>query len=463
MTNRWGEVIDAALTQDLCEALVQQSSGPLPDAVEREARRTLLNVLATTIGASHQPAVDILVAHSRAHGGEGTIPLPGRSERTDPIHAALVIGFAGHLDDFDDTHLETVIHPGAATLAATYVTALETRATGADALTAFALGCEAQLRIGSAMSPSHYDTGWHITGTCGVIGAAIAAGLLLGLTADELASTVGIAASQTVGVREAFGTMTKPFHPGKAAANGILAARLATSGFTGNPEVLEHRQGYFAALSEEVDPDRLRQDYEDGWELLKNTYKPYPCGIVIHPVIDAAIGLHDEEAPDIAAIEFVRIRCHPLVVELTGNPDPADGLEARFSAIHGAAVGLAEGRAGLPQYADERVRSQELVELRGKTELVVDEALERDAATVEVRLDGRSVQHHVDHARGSLARPLSDEELEDKVRGLVEPVLPGVTELLLARVRQLSDGGFDELARACIPDHDALEQTERLP
>jgi 2-methylcitrate dehydratase PrpD len=448
-------VIDAALTQDLCEALVERSSVPLPSAVDREARRTLLNVVATTIGASAQPGVDILLAHADAHGGVGTIPVPGRSERTDPLHAALVIGFAAHLDDFDDTHLETVIHPGAATLAATYVTALETGATGPDVLTAFALGCEAQLRVGSAMSPSHYDTGWHITGTCGVIGAAVAAGLLLELSADELASAVGVAASQTVGLREAFGTMTKPFHPGKAAVNGMLAARLASRGFTGNAGVLEDRQGYFVALSEEVDPARLRQDYEDEWELLKNTYKPYPCGIVIHPVIDAAIGVHEQDAPDIASIESVRVRCHPLVVELTGNPDPTDGLEARFSAIHGAAVGLAEGRAGLPQYADDRVRSQELIELRAKTELVVDDALARDAATVEVQVDGRSLRHHVPHARGSLARPLSDQELEDKVRGLVEPVLPGATDPLLARVRELTDGGFDELVRACVPAHDA--------
>jgi 2-methylcitrate dehydratase PrpD len=421
---------------ELARELRRSHCEGLPPQVAREAERSLLNVLGTSVGASRQRAVEIVLELAAAAGGDAVAPVPGRRERADAHHAALATGIAAHLDDYDDTHLVTVIHPGAASLAAGLPAATAARATGAAFLSAFALGIEAQLRAGVAMSPWHYDEGWHITGTVGPLGAAFTAGLLAGLDADRLAHAAGLACGMTLGHREAFGTMTKSFHPGKAAANGLLAVRLAAAGRTAPAGVLE---AYFRALSPRSEPASVTGGLGTRWEILANTYKPYPCGIVCHPAIDAGIALSARAGPP-DRVEAIAIHCNPLVVELTGNPDPKDGLQARFSTVHGAVAGLADGEVGLAQYADARVRSADLVRLRSLTRLEPDPAIPRDAVRVEVRLAGGEVlEEVVEHARGSLQRPLDDRELLDKVRRLVEPVLPGRTGDVAAAVSSLAE------------------------
>lgn len=427
-----------SLTREFCERLVDLSKQPLPDDIRDEACRSMINVLGTAVGASQHEAVNAVVEVGRQHGGRAVAHVPGRDDRLDLLYSALSIGLAAHIDDFDDTHLETVIHPSAATLGAVLPLSLERDVVGSDALRAFALGCEAQLRIGVAMSPWHYDEGWHITGTCGVIGAAVAAGILIELDAEKLSQAVGIAASETLGHRETFGSTIKSFHPGKAATNGLLAALLAERDFTASSQVLEAPRGFFNVLSSYYEPARVTERLGDDWELSHNTYKPYPCGIVSHPAIDAAVALSPEvPAPD--EIAGVTVWCHPLVSELTGNAEPQSGLEARFSTIHGVAAGLVDGRVGLPQYEDSRVADPKIASLRRMVQLKVDEACTRDAAVVEVELEeGRLLSHSVEHARGSLARPLTNEELHEKVRALIEPVLPDSTEALIAEVNSLT-------------------------
>ena len=428
-----------AATAELCVWLADAYHAALPESVIREASRTLLNVVGTGIGASRSEGVEALVRHSGEHGGTGVVTIPGREEKLDPYLGAIAIGLASHYDDFDDTHLETVIHPGAACLGALLAVDGTERVSGRAALAAYALGCEAQLRVGVAMSPDHYDEGWHITATCGVLGAAVTAWPMLGFDAPRLEQAVGLAASQTLGVREAFGTMTKPLHPGKVAANGVFAARLVQSGFTGPDAVLERPGGYFATLTPRVDLTRLTRHLGTEWELLSNTYKPYPCGIVIHPAIDAAVALAPR-IDDPARVTGITLRCHPLVAELTGNPDPLDGLQARFSAIHGVCAGLVDGTVGLAQYDDDRVRSDDLVLLRSRTVLEVDPDLPRDSAEVTVHLaDGTRSSAHVPHARGSAALPLTDLELHAKVDALVRPVLGDQVTALTEAVEGLGE------------------------
>jgi len=207
-----------------------------------------VNVLALAIGASRHPGVDAIVAAARELGGPAGVPIPGRGDRADAHFAALATGFAAHVDDFDDTHLATVIHPGAACMAVLVRALPETASSGEAALRAFAVGCEAQLRTGVAISPEHYDRGWHITGTCGVIGAAVTAALLFGFDDAALAQAVRLSATMTLGQRDCVRTMTKAFHPGKAAANGILAARLAAQGADAPAGVIEDPRGSRRAL-----------------------------------------------------------------------------------------------------------------------------------------------------------------------------------------------------------------------
>jgi 2-methylcitrate dehydratase PrpD len=407
----------SSTTTDFCATMLAAAAGPLPPGVSRAARRTLLNVLGTAASAAESPAVAVLLAAAADQGSAGDVQAPGVARTLDPYWAALVTGTAAHLDDFDDTHLATVIHPGAATLAAVLSLAQETASSGAGFLGAFAVGCEAQLRIGNAISPAHYDHGWHITGTCGVFGAAVAASAMLGLDAETASRALSLAATMTLGHREAFGSMTKPLHAGKAAANGVLAARLAAAGLAGPPDPLGPG-GVLEVLAKEVHRDALSR----GWELELNSFKTYPCGVVAHPAMDAAIAVSGQLDP--AEITAITLRCHPLVPELMGTLHPADGLRSRFSARHGVAVGLRFGRAGLPEFGDAAATAPDVARLRGLITLDPDPGVARDAAVL--RIETRSadpVEVRVEHARGSIARPLTDDELQDKVEALVTPVL----------------------------------------
>jgi len=427
--------------------MLTAAAKPLPPAVSAAASRTLFNVLGTATSTVTAPAVTTLLAAAAAAGGAGAAPVPGLAATLDPYWAALVTGTAAHLDDFDDTHLATVIHPGAAALATVLSLVPETAPSGAAFLAAFAAGCEAQLRIGNAISPEHYDHGWHITGTCGVFGAAVAASVLLGLDAEAAGRALSLAATMTAGHREAFGSMTKPLHAGKAAANGVLAARLAAAGLAGPPDPLGPG-GVLDVLSARVHRQELSGDRPGrGWELELNTFKTYPCGVVAHPGMDAAIAVSNRLDP--AEITAVTLRCHPLVPELMGTVQPEDGLRSRFSARHGVAVGLLFGRAGLAEFSDAVATAPKVARLRGLITLDPDPGVARDAAVL--RIETRSagpVEVRVEHTRGSAARPLTDAELLAKVRALADPVLgdaaadriwqavdrlpaaPGVSELL---------------------------------
>ena len=424
-----------SVTTDFCAAMLDAAASPLPPEVSRAARRTLLNVLGTAASAAGSPAVTVLLAAAAEQGSAGDVQVPGLARTLDPHWGALVTGTAAHLDDFDDTHLATVIHPGAATLATVLSLAQETAPSGAAFLGAFAVGCEAQLRIGNAISPAHYDHGWHITGTCGGFGAAVAASALLGLDAEAASRALSLAATMTLGHREAFGSMTKPLHAGKAAANGVLAARLAAAGLAGPADPLG-QGGVLEVLAAVVDRGALGR----GWELELNSFKTYPCGVVAHPAMDAAIAVSGRIDP--AEITAITLRCHPLVPELMGTLHPADGLRSRFSARHGVAVGLRFGRAGLTEFSDAAATAPEVARLRGLITLDPDPGVARDAAVL--RIETRSadpVEVRTEHTRGSIARPLTDDELQDKVQALVTPVLgDGAADRIRKAVDNLPGG-----------------------
>src|SRR5271157_6132317 len=204
----------------------------LPGPVRHEAQRALVNFLGCAIGASRHDAVNRAIAALSPFSGPAQASLLGRPERLDCLHAALINGMASHTFDFDDTHLKTIIHPSGPVAAALLALAEYLPVSGGAWIHAFVLGVEVECRIGNAVYPSHYDVGWHITGTCGVFGSAAACGKLLRLSEQQMIWALGIAASQPVGLKVQFGSMTKSFHPGRAAQNGLTAALLAQQGFT---------------------------------------------------------------------------------------------------------------------------------------------------------------------------------------------------------------------------------------
>jgi 2-methylcitrate dehydratase PrpD len=235
---------------------------------------------------------------------------------------------------------------------------------------------------------------------------------------------LGIAASQPIGVREQFGTMTKPFHPGGAARVGLMSALMAQHGYTASRRALEAPRGLLQVFSDKTDWSQITEGLGQTWEVALNTYKPFACGIVIHPAIDGCVQLRQAHGLKAADIRQVTLKVHPLVLELTGKKTPSDGLQSKFSVYHSCAVGLLYGQAGEHEYSDEVVRREEVVSLRAKVLAVVDERIDEASVDITVHTtDGRELHLFVEHAIGSAQRPMSDAQLRAKFVSQAEPVL----------------------------------------
>jgi 2-methylcitrate dehydratase PrpD len=294
---------------------------------------------------------------------------------------------------------------------------------GRECIDALVLGIDVACRVGNAMYPEHYDRGWHITGSTGTLGAAAACARLLKLDTQQTAMALGIAASQPVGMREQFGTMTKPFHPGGASRAGMMSALLASKGFTASPKALEAPRGMMQTVSTKNDWNEITDELGERFEISFNSFKPFACGIVIHPSIDACAQLRAQGiTPD--QVQSIELKVHSLVLELTGKKEPADGLQAKFSVYHSCAAAFIRGRAGEHEYADEFVIDPHTVALRDKVTLIVDPSIHEASVDATVRTtDGRERHIFVEHAIGSLERPMSDEQLRAKFVDQSAPVI----------------------------------------
>ncbi len=411
------------VTRTLARFVATHPSRGWSDAVDREAHRTLLNWVGCAVGAARHESVQAALAAVAMLQPSAQATVLGRSDKVDMASAALLNGISSHTFDFDDTHLKTIIHPAGPVASAVLALAEVTGASGRAIIDSLVLGIDVACRVGNMMYPEHYDRGWHITGSTGMLGAAAGCARLLGLDEQRTAMALGIAASQPMGVREQFGTMTKPFHPGGAARAGLMSALLAKNNFTASPKAIEAPRGFAQTVSTKNDWKEITDELGKRFEISFNTYKPFACGIVIHPTIDAATQLRAKgvKADDVERIE---LRVHSLVLELTGKKEPKDGLEGKFSVYHGFAAGLIFGQAGEHEFADEIVSRPDMVALRQKVAASVDDAIDEASADVTAVLkDGRTEKVFIEHAIGSLERPLSDAQLEAKFRDLAEPVI----------------------------------------
>jgi 2-methylcitrate dehydratase PrpD len=385
------------VTGALARYLVTAAYGDLPGNVRKEGVRTLLNWTGVAIGGSRHETVEIAVAALAPFSGPAQASLLGRRERFDIMNAAFINGVSSHIFDFDDTDLKTIIHPAGPVASA----------------------------IGAAVYPNHYDVGWHITGTAGVFGSAAAVGKLMNLNEQQMVWALGLAASQPVGLRESFGSMNKSFNPGRAATNGIFAALLASKNFTSSDHMIEAKRGWANTVSTKQDYSQILDDLGSRYEILLNTYKPFACGIVMHPAIDAAIQLRNENQLDPNGIERVDLKVHPLVLELTGKKTPQTGLEGKFSIYHAVAVALIEGAGGEKQFSDRAVNDPAVVALRMRVIPVVTPGI--DPAQVDMTIvlkDGRTLRRFIAHAIGSVEVPMTDKQLEDKFADLADGVIP---------------------------------------
>jgi 2-methylcitrate dehydratase PrpD len=419
--------------------------------VRKEAVRTFCNWVGCAVGGARHEAVGLAIAAVQPFAGPPQATVLGRAERLDVLHAALVNGISSHVLDFDDTHLRTVIHPAGPVASAMLAFAEHQPVSGREFVHALALGVEAECRIGNAVFPAHYERGWHISGTTGVFGAAAAVGKLLGLDEPRMLWALGLAATQPVGLREMFGTMTKSFHPGRAAQNGLMAALLAERGYTSSERALEAPRGWAQVLSTARNYAEITEGLGVRWEILLNTYKPFTCGIVIHPAIDACLQLRAEHGLLAEAIDRIDLSVHPLALELTGKRTPRTGLEGKFSVFHACSAAIVEGAGSEKQFSDRAVQDPAITALRDRVHATVDGGMAAEAVSVIVTLrDGRRLEKSVRHAIGSRERPMSDAELSAKFALQAEDVLPaGRVQHLIElcwRLEELADVG--EVAHA---------------
>jgi 2-methylcitrate dehydratase PrpD len=382
--------------------------------------------MGTAIGGSGETAIDRLTEFSARFGSAATATLIGRKERADMLWAAEINAAAANIFDFDDAHIPTVIHPsapvGPAVMALAETRAAEGRpVSGAALLEAFVLGMEITCRLGNAAGAAHYTRGWHITSTCGIFGAALAAGRLLGLMPSALVDALGNALAHSAGSVETLGTMSKSLSVGQAARGGLMAALLAERGYTGPERPLTGERGFFALYCDTADPARLTEGLGENWEILNNTFKPYPCGVVLNPLIEACLALHAGGGFNPQEVVEVELTGHPLLRQRTDRPGVTSGRLAQVSAQHAVAVSLLRGRADLGAFSDKSVADPELRAFGARLRFRDDAAFTLDSARLLLRLaNGREIERTVDAAKGGLARPMSDKELATKLAAQVE-------------------------------------------
>lgn len=421
----------------------QSSGAALPEAVRAQTARAFINYMGCAIGGSVEPASRIAQSQADRFSGARHATALGTRMRLDALHAAWLNCLQSSIQTFDDTHLASVVHP-TGPVASAVLALIEDRPEcaldGESFIATLAIGIETACRIGAVLAAPH--SGLHLgvftTGIAGAIGAAAACGRLLGLDSQRQAWALGIAAAQAGGLRISHASMTGGLIPASGARIGLSAALLAADGFDCNEAGLEAPNGLLNVFSPGAQAEELVKGLGQHFEMAELAYKPYPCGIVIHPSIDGCLDIASQLRPG-EDILSVALRVHPLALGLTGLRQPGNAMDAKVSLWHWSAAALARGRAGMDEATDAAVHDPRINSVRERIEARTDDSLTRDEAVVSVRLSsGRAVEVRVAHARGSRARPLTDEELAAKFTGLCTPVL-GVpqTKDLLAWCQQI--------------------------
>lgn len=410
-----------AVTRRLARFSRDTSWEDIPRDVRHEAKRSLLNGFATALGGCREPAIDKTLAVLGPFAGNRDAGIIGRRERGDMLLAACVNAMSANIFDYDDTHPNTIIHPTAPVAPALFAHAETARCSGAELLRAFILGGEIECRIGNAVSPYHYGRGWHITSTCGIFGAAVGVGALVGLTEEQFGWALGNASAQAAGLVETLGTMSKSISVGNAARNGMTSALLAAEGFSGPAAPLEGARGFLPVYADEPKIDALFDGLGEVWEIAKNTYKPYPTGIVLNPVMEACINLHGKGGLAIEDVAGVELTGHPFLQQRTDRPDVATGRESQVSAQHAIAIALRRGRAGLAEFSDDAVAETLRDGIRPAVRFVDDDSYNIEGVKMVVRTK-QGAEHVVEIAdtRGGSRNPMSDAALNEKLAMLAE-------------------------------------------
>jgi 2-methylcitrate dehydratase PrpD len=418
----------------------------LSGVVSEAARMCLIDWFGVAIAARDEGAAQVLhkIGESRGRGDAKVL----FGESTDAATAAMINGTMAHCLDFDDTHVGSLAHLSGPTWAATLAVGTALNAEPSEMLQAFVTGFEVGARIGAdGFGEALNKRTLHSTGFCGCFAAAAAACVLYNLDRQQVRNALGAAATQAAGLTGSFGTMSKPFHAGKAAFNGVLSAQLAEAGFASATNLIEGQNGLSAALIQDGSRALAQMRFEDNdWEILRNTFKPYASCLLTHPVIDAARKLR----PEIAGrpIEAVVVNVHPMAVQLAGKANPTTPLEGKFSTAYCAALALNGYAAAAVDFSPERLRDRSVRNLLPRVRLNVVPQMAKTAASMTVRfVDGTRLAAETPLALGNPGNPMQWADMEQKFLGLVEPILGSASASMLRHLRRFDrpsdvDGAF---------------------
>lgn len=439
----------------------------IPAHVVADTKLRILDIIGCCLAASTTDVGTVVRRAALALGSGSDCRILGFGDRTSAASAAVANGTMAHALDYDDTHNESVVHVSGPVVTAALSAGEAVGASGRDVLTAAVAGSEITCRIGVIAPGKLHARGFHATGICGTLGAAVTAGMLYGLSADHIAHAAGISGSQASGILEFFsdGSWAKRLHPGWAAHAGVAAALLAKNGFTGPATVIEGRFGLIASHvgTEGANFDRLLTELGNEWECVRTSFKPYPCGHVAHPFLDALLALHHEEGLRAEMVKritcpiaewMIPIMCEPRAVKLR----PATDYHAKFSFPFTLAAALTFGRLGVEAYSDKNIRNPQILALAEKIEHVADPTApntKQFKGWVQAETtDGRRLERIVENNWGSEANPMTSGQVTQKFRENTSLALPADRiEALLRQVQELETiGDIANIVELCVTE-----------
>ncbi len=437
------------VTQEVARFVVETRE--IPDDVRTLGINHLVDGVAVMLSGASEESGAIVRAHLREVGGVPHATVLGSTLRAPLQLAAWANGTAGHAMDYDDTQLATdpqsvyglLTHPTVPALAGALAAAEGTGASGAALLDAYIIGVEVECRIADAIAPRHYRDGFHSTATMGAFGAAAAAARLYRSDLDTTLRAFGLAASMSAGLRENFGTMTKPFHAGRAAENGLFAVLLARRGWTSAKNILEAPRGFYSAAAGGFDDSKITGKLGRPYFFIEPgiSIKPYPSGSLSHPAQDVLLDLvrtHDVRPEQVDRID-VGVNSH--VPNALIHARPTTALEGKFSLQFQMAIGVLERAAGIAQFVDAKVRESRTRAMLERVFVHVDPEIDalgynEMRMTVAIILkDGRRLFGRADKAKGHPKNPMSRDDLKEKFMDCAALVMPAErAEALLAHL-----------------------------
>ena len=450
---------ERSLTGELAEFVQDIDYDSIPEDVIQRAKEALIDGIGVMLSGYSSECATLVRQYIAGLGLRGKTTVIGGRTTLPAEYAGLANGVAGHALDFDDTQISELpdrvygllTHPTTPVLGAALPAAEEAGASGRDLLTAFCAGVEVACKVAEAIHPHHYKNGFHSTGTIGIFGAAAAAAKLYGLERGPMRHALGIAASKSCGIRAAFGTMTKPYHAGSASQGGVVAAKLAQLGYKTAPDAMDGPWGYFQVAGDGVDAEAIRGKLGNPHSLVSPgvSIKPYPCGSLAHPSMDALLELILEHDIKPQAVASVRLGTTSNVLAALRYREPSDELEAKFSIPFCLAILILERKGGIGEFTDQTVLRPDVQRMMAKVTPYLHEDLQalgfqRIRSVVEVTLeDGMVLSREASTSRGTPERPMTRQGLADKFHDCAQGLLSRDAEAkvldLIYRLEGLSE------------------------